>query len=219
MVMHVTRSGVAPVPLSRSSSIALLLVAVAAGGCARLVAPANPASPQVGVEALQPFGSEPELMPALAFEPRAGRLDISAPRPVYVTVVEVDPATQAHTVVFPELGRAPLRVAGALSLQLELSRTDDVVAERAPSGRDESGANRRRCATVSAGTVDGSVHCPASVETEAPGAPARTVLVIASTDTLVVAGAGGVSAWRIPNEMPAEWAAVYVWAGTRPSAP
>lgn len=164
-------------------------------------------------------------MPALTFEPAAGRLQISAPHPVYVTVVEVDPATQARTVVFPELGRAPVRVAGALSLELELSRDLAPFAPARGSGQPAPESNRGRCATTADATTTIAPECAATLRATAGGAPVRTVLVIASTDTLVVAetdasnGRRGTAAWRIPDEMPAEWAAVYVWPGARPPAP
>lgn len=206
-------------PVRRVASLSTLLLVVAALGCARAASTTGSAPPVAGVEPLQPFGSEPALMPALAFEPLAGRLDITAPQPVYVTVVEVDPATQSRTVVFPELGRAPLRVAGALSLQLTLARVGASRTRPRRAGHDVPGANRGPCATVAAEAS--AADCPDPSETVSDAAPARTVLVIASTDTLVVpeGGGEGTSAWRIPDEMPGEWAAVYVWAGTRPPPP
>ena len=207
-------------PFRRASSIPTLLLALAAAGCARQPSPVVDAAPVAGVEPLQPFGSEPALMPALTFEPLAGRLDISAPLPVYVTVVEVDPTTQAQTVVFPEVGRAPLRVAGSLSLQLELSRGVGGDALRRRAGQAEGDHNRGRCATGSAGSgEEGASHCRSTTAAPPGETPSRTVLVIASTDTLVVGGGRGTMAWRIPDEMPGDWAAVYVWAGARPAAP
>lgn len=140
--------------------------------------------PATHVEPLQLFGAEPELMPALGFEPLGGILSVSAKQSVFVTVVEIDPATQARTVVFPERGARPLRVSGEMSLQLELRRGDDPL-------------------------------------------PARGILVIASADSLVIAppigpresaerGVGGV--WAIPEVMPEQWAAVYVWPAKRQAA-
>jgi hypothetical protein len=219
MVIYITKLPNRSVTVRRLASIATLVLALAATGCAHAVPPDTSPAASMGVRPLQPFGSEPELMPALSFEPLAGRLDIRAPQPVYVTVVEVDPATQAQTVVFPELGRAPLRVAGAISLQLALSRAGALALANGDTGQPKRRANRGPCATDAARWGDEVGACAGRLTDEHPDAPARTVLVIASTDTLVVAGGEGTAAWRIPDEMPAEWAAVYVWAGARPAAP
>lgn len=219
MVIHITKRRLVPVSLRRSTTIATLVAALAAVGCARATAtaPAPAAAPVTGVAPLQPFGSEPALMPALSFEPLGGRLEISAPQPVYVTVVEVDQATQARTVVFPEVGRAPLRVAGTLSLDLALSRdgVTGVMAERA--GQEARDNNRGHCATHDAQPP--RERPPCGEEDDLTGAPVRTVLVIASTDALVVADRPGGSGWRIPEELPGDWAAVYVWTGARSRAP
>lgn len=140
--------------------------------------------PATHVEPLQLFGAEPELMPALGFEPLGGVLSVSAKQSVFVTVVEIDPATQDRTVVFPERGGRPLRVSGEMALQLELRRGDDPL-------------------------------------------PARGILVIASADSLVIEpptspgatpGAARGGAWTIPEVMPEQWAAVYVWPAPRQAA-
>lgn len=136
--------------------------------------------PATHVEPLQLFGAEPELMPALGFEPLGGVLSVSAKQSVFVTVVEIDPATQDRTVVFPERGGRPLRVSGEMALQLELRRGDDPL-------------------------------------------PARGILVIASADSLVieppaVPGAARDRSWTIPEVMPDQWAAVYVWPAPRQAA-
>ena len=95
--------------------LVLALVALALATACHRGAPAV-----TRVAPLQLFGAEPDLMPALGFEPVAGVLTVSAQHPVFVTVVEVDPATQARDVVFPETGATPLRVSGEMSLQLAL---------------------------------------------------------------------------------------------------
>lgn len=77
-------------------------------------------APTTAVAPLQLFGDEPSLMPQLAFDPAVGVLTVSAMQPVYVTVLEVDPATQARAVLFPEAGRRPLRVSGDVALGLRL---------------------------------------------------------------------------------------------------
>ena len=168
----------------------------------------------LGVEPLQLFGAEPELMPALQFEPSEGTLLVTARRPVFVTVVEVDPRTQDRTVVFPESGRAPLRVSGEIAFQLPLRRGGDATS---PSGRIAGHANRGSCATEGAAAASATARCPTAAVAAGRGdarAPMRGVLVIASTDSLVVAGEPGEGlprAWTIPDEMPEAWAAVYVW--------
>ena len=97
--------------------LVLALVALALATACHRGAPAV-----TRVAPLQLFGAEPDLMPALGFEPVAGVLTVSAQHPVFVTVVEVDPATQVRDVVFPETGATPLRVSGEMSLQLALQR-------------------------------------------------------------------------------------------------
>ena len=79
----------------------------------------------VGVAPLQLFGAAPEVMPALSFEPVSGTLGVSARRPVYVTVVEIDPRTQQRRVAFPGSDDSPVRVEGNVELDLALERVGD----------------------------------------------------------------------------------------------
>lgn len=151
------------------------------------------------VQPLQLFGAAPDLMPGLSFEPVEGVLTVSAARPVFLTVLEVDPATQARTVVFPEPGAKPLRVSGEVALQLSLLRGDDPLPSRGLlviASRDS---------LVVAGDSSGTSRAT----TSGAGATAR------DRGDAATPASGDRSSWAIPAEMPEQWAAVYLWAPTR----
>jgi len=191
-----------------SRFVALVALLGLAQGCHR----ASP--PEVGVEPLQLFGAEPELMPALQFEPEEGTLVVSARQPVYLTVVRVDPTSQVRTVVFPESGRAPLRVSGQVSLQLASLRLGEASLA---SGQAGAADNRGGCTTT--GAAWGAANaCAGSARAAERREATDGILVIASQGSLVVPTnetAGSPAGWGIPDEMPELWAAVYVWPPAR----
>lgn len=183
-----------------------VVFAVLLGGCQRQ--PQQGAS-QVPAPTRGIFGSAPSMMPNISYDVTSGLISVDSGAPVYLTVLAVEPRTGQLSVVFPPPGREKL-LSNDLAIQLDLS---DEAPVASIGGSELDAINRGRCANPSRAPSGGIPSCvPGPSNAVQPMAPARSILVIATSEPIVVPNdsANPAKGRGIRRFLPDQWAGAWL---------